>query len=148
MQAAEAITLLIHEADCVLKADIYTDDPDYREKIELSVAVSTAMLNSMIPVARYRVFVEVDPDQPKPKKGDKATIYTHSEFTLCATGILDIKNGLIGLTLAKTAVRVSLWEQRPTGADMISGYQGLTKTLKYRQWLEGLTSLETLPTVQ
>src|SRR3546814_11614036 len=76
------------------------------------------------------------------------TLFRSHEFTVCAVDMDGIMSGLLGVTAIPTNVRVTIWEQRADGADMISGYQGQTKTMKYRQFLQGLKALETMPTVQ
>lgn len=148
MQAAEALTRLIAMGDELLGLHpSQRPANEDKEREELAITIAQAMLNSMIPVARYRVHVEIDAEQPLRKSAEDARA-VHEEFTACATQMHGILGALIGITMTKTNVRVSLWEQRPTGADMISGYQGPTKCLAYKTWLQEIVALETMPTVQ
>lgn len=154
MQAAEALQRLIDLADRYnqLREDLCPDD--MREKLkgglednETAILISQAMLNSMIPVARYRAFVEVDEDQPKRTKLQQE-MSSRGEFTICSVNIRGIMGGLMGISAVPTNVKITLWEQRATGADMISGFQGKSNSKQYRLWVESLYELETSPTVQ
>lgn len=155
MQALEALTRLLSIADIHLvterarRAELEEGGPelDEMDRKEVAVSICQAMLNTAIPVARYRAFVEVDDVQPKRTKVQAERAVRH-EFTVCAVDMDGILSGLIGVTTVPTNVRLTIWEQRADGADMISGYQGQTKTMKYRQFLQGLKALETMPTVQ
>lgn len=157
MQAVEALTRLLAIADIHLKEERYRragseleeggPEMDEMDRREIAVSICHAMLNTAIPVARFRAFVEVDDVQPKRSKMQEERAVLH-EFTICAVDMDGIMSGLIGVTAVPTNVRLTIWEQRADGADMISGYQGQTKTMKYRQFLQGLKALETMPTVQ
>ena len=155
MQAIEALTRLLSIADIHLTAErlrrgeLEEGGPeiDEMDRKEIAVSICQAMLNTAIPVARYRAFVQVDDVQPKRTPHQAGRAVEH-EFTVCAVDMGGILSGLIGVTAVPTNVRVTIWEQRADGADMISGYQGQTKTMKYRQFLQGLKALETMPTVQ
>ena len=142
MQAAEAIQCLIHDSDQLRAQTERTEqNDDWFHRSELSVAVAQAMLNSMIPVARFRAFVEVDPIQPKRTAHQDKTAICY-EFTICGINIEAIRGGLLGLLNAPTNCRVLVFEQRATGADVVSGFQGETKTQKYRNFLHELSALE------
>jgi hypothetical protein len=148
MQAAEALQLMILEMDKSIAAANESEvpvDTDELERKNLAIGVSQAMLNSMIPVARFRAFVEVDEEQPKRTKGEQARAI-HDEFTVCAVYAMGIVSGLIGLSQVPTNVRVLVFEQRATGADVVSGFQGTTKSQKWRIWLKELPSLEAAST--
>ncbi len=151
MQAAEALTRLIEVADHRVKViqDAFSEQtgelPDVATELDdllTAIAVSQAMLNSIIPVARYRISVEVSYPAKRPDgKGIKI------EYTVCALTIDEIVASLIGLSRETADVSVHLWEQRKTGADMISGYQGKCKVARYRSWLMSLAALETMPDI-
>lgn len=155
MQALEALTRLLSIADIHLtterqrRVEMEEGGPemDEMDRKEVAVSICQAMLNTAIPVARYRAFVEIDDYQPKRTAAQKDREVLH-QFTVCAVDMDGILSGLIGVTSLPTNVRLTIWEQRADGADMISGYQGQTKTMKYRQFLQGLKALETMPTVQ
>lgn len=162
MQAVEALTILIRTGDEVAsnrryaaelpEADFPTSaDRDAQrneaEQISLASTICQAMLNTALPVARFRAFIEVDNEQPKRSKFQES-VAVHQEFTVCSVDMSGIISGLWGVTHIPTNVKITVWEQRADGADMISGYQGQTKTMKYRQFLRGLKALETIPTVQ
>jgi len=154
MQPVEAINRLIAESDSRRNAfqekspdsEEWTDgDKAWIEELGVALAVCQAMLNTAIPVSRFRCFVEVDEEQPPRKGADPEEI--RQEFTVCGVTIGSVMGGLVGLQRLKTNVRITLWEQRSTGADMISGYQGATKTLQYRNWLKSLPELEAPPSL-
>jgi hypothetical protein len=162
MQAVEALNILIEAGDrCAARLrDRLTADPENRfpgllsevdeqeirqqsEAYSLASAVGQAMLNTALPVAKYRAFVEIDPEQPKRSKFQESVAVKY-EFTICAVNMDGVISGLIGITGVPTNVKLTIWEQRANGADMLSGYQGQTKTGQYRKFLEGLRALETV----
>lgn len=157
MQAVEALTRLITLADIHQmsdREDIAANssfmDAESIEKFnddETAIAICQAMLNTAIPVARYRAFIEVEAQQPKRSKFQES-VAVQNEFTICSVDMSGIISGLWGVTHIPTNCKITVWEQRQTGADMISGYQGQTKTSNYRTFLKGLPELETMPTVQ
>lgn len=146
MQAAEVLTRVIAMSDELLSlhpsqrpenADVDKEShPDY-----VAVAVCQAMLNTAIPVARFRAHVSIEGVTGNTKLG-------LSEFTVSAVNIDGIKSGLVGLSMEGLAVYASLWEQRATGADMLSGYQGNTKTKGFREWLKQIDQFEVAPVIQ
>lgn len=149
MQAVEALTRLIAMADARMTQDsdqiletLEEGGPEAKEieQDQLAVAICQAMLNTALPVARFRAHVQIEDSTDKK--------VPQGEFTISAVNMLSIRAGLEVLMRHPLNVMVSLWEQRETGADMISGYQGLTKIQNFRTWVKGLDSLETMPTVQ
>lgn len=148
MQAAEAMTLLIQMADerhrDAQQGRLLIEEKDL-EREKLAVAVSTAMLNSMIPVARYRAFVEV---QLRARKSHPVGSVT-SEFTVSATTMDGIKSGIAGVAINDMEIRIIIFEQTASGANMVSGFEGPTKSQRFRSWYGSLHQLETMPmTVQ
>jgi hypothetical protein len=147
--ALEAITMLIAEADDKIAltrkmSELSEMSPEQRkhcENVEVAISVVTAMLNTALPIARFRAFVQVDGSTMHKR-------VVKDEFTVCSTTIDGIRSGLVGLREYRTNVHVTLWEQRSTGADMLSGYQGPTKITRYRSWLSSLDSFEEAPQVQ
>lgn len=136
MQATEALTRLIEIADKALTAEReVTEEPERQEGVlaegETAVAICQAMLNTALPVARFRVFVQIESGREKGR-----------EYTICATRIEDIVAALYPLGLMSREIYVTLWEQRPTGADMIEGYQGNSSARisrkPFRGYLDGL----------
>ena len=111
MQAVEALTRLIDIADAMADAE----DAEKAEQDQLAISICQAMLNTALPVARFRCFVQVESGK-----------HLGREYTLCGVKIEDIVAGLTPLSRAGTKVYVTLWEQRATGADMIEGYQGMS----------------------
>lgn len=157
MQAVEALSLLIQVGDQRasdlrnLAPHLDSDDEIQRtteqsEELSLASAICQAMLNTALPVAKYRAFVEVEAKHPKRSAYQESVAVRH-EFTVCGVNMAAILSGLIGITSVPTSVKVTVWEQRANGADMISGYQGATKTGQYKQFLQGLIALESAPTV-
>lgn len=122
MQATEALTRIIEIADkSILAIKAQTPEPELQEHIigesETAVAICQAMLNTALPVTRFRCFVRIESGKAKGR-----------EYTLCGVRIEDIVAALYPLTSKKTDVYVLLFEQRATGADALDGYQGTTKT--------------------
>lgn len=157
MQAIEALTRLITLADGhqLSSRDVVARNSSLMDAESISqfnddetaIAICQAMLNTAIPVARFRAFIEVEADQPKRSKFQES-VAVQNEFTICSVDMSGIISGLWGVTHIPTSCKITIWEQRQTGADMISGYQGQTKTANYRAFLKGLVALETMPTVQ
>lgn len=144
MQAVEALTRLIKVTDLAIleaKNQINMEDSILASEVEqngVAVAVGQAMLNTALPVARFRAHVTIDKIGPSSKLG-------LGDFTVCGTSISSIKNGLIGLSHEGVEVHVSLWEQKAAGADMLSGYQGRSKSRNFRLWLADIDDLEGTP---
>lgn len=151
MQAVEAMTLLISlgEQELALNSTRGTQEvqqSEHEQQLELAVAVTQAMLNAMVPVARFRVFVRIEGGNPKTEIG--------SEYTICCTDIKSVKSSIRGLARERKDVYVVLWEQRATGADMLSGYQGNTtesmrpgREKRFTNWLNALDEFDCSPTV-
>lgn len=144
MQATEALTRLIKVTDLAIleaKNQVNMEDSILASEVEqngIAVAVGQAMLNTALPVARFRAHVTIDKIGPSSKLG-------LGDFTVCGTSISSIKNGLIGLSHEGVEVHVSLWEQKAAGADMLSGYQGHSKSKNFRLWLAAIDDFEGTP---
>ena len=143
MQPVEAITLLIALGDAALSTRAGTfpispnsefiEDPltEAQERLQLAVTVSQAMLNTALPVARFRAFVKIESGKENGR-----------EYTVSGVNIEDIVAALYPLSLIARSVYVTLWEQRSTGADMLEGFQGSTRTMlkkSFRAYLEGMS---------
>lgn len=145
MQASEALQRLIGLVDELHQT--FEGDPIPEDDLT-AVAVCQAMLNAMIPVARYRAYVEIDPADQQPKRTkEQQKRAVHHEFVISSIPMDGIIAGLVGVTNIPTKCKISVFEQEAQGAKMISGYQGETKCQQYRLWLESLKALETLPTI-
>lgn len=121
MTPVEAMTILIGLGDGALKLNstFGTDAPELsesEERLQLAVSVAQAILNTAVPVARFRCFVKIESGREEGR-----------EFTICSPNIEDIVAALYPLSTLARKVYVTLWEQRPTGADMIEAYQGWTR---------------------
>lgn len=144
MQPVEALTRLIKVTDLSIaeaKSQVNMEDSIIASEVEqneVAVAIGQAMLNTALPVARFRAHVTIDKIGPSSKLG-------LGDFTVCGVSIPSIKNGLIGLSHEGVEVHVSLWEQKATGADMLSGYQGHSKSRNFRLWLAYIDALEGTP---
>lgn len=144
----EAMQTLISVADNHMSlsrsmAELNDMDPEQRERvenIEVAISVVNAVLNTAMPIVRFRAFVQVDATSKKKAIRD--------EYTICAQSINGILAGLIGLQQHKVDVHASLWEQKPLGAEMLTGYQGPTRGRRsqYRSWIESLLMWEEQPT--
>lgn len=131
MTPLEAMNRLIALADHYRVEEGGRPDDEAQVEDNIAVAVIQAMLNTALPIARFRAFVEVDAQSQRRGK-------IRDEFTVCAPTIHGILGGLIGLHHAKTDVHVTLWEQKAEGASMLTGFQGATKSRRYRSWVEEL----------
>jgi len=146
MQPVEAITRVLALADKEIARTNELFEPGVEEITEethpdeVALQVIQAMLNTALPVARFRAHVTVEDCASGSRVG-------LGDFTICGTSIDSIKNGLVGLSMERVIVYASLWEQRATGADMLSGYQGPTKTLGFRNWLREIDQYNAAPVV-
>lgn len=148
MNPLEAMQRLISIADHYRVEEGGRADPDMQKEDEVAVAVIQRMLNTATPVVRFRAFVEIDADQPRSKiKGVKKTRVT-AEYAISGVSIYSILSGLSALDIAPVNVRVTLWEQRATGADMLSGFQGTTKSKRFDSWVDTLETFEHRATIQ
>lgn len=134
MQALEAMQRLVNIAQRFMStmADAQSEEEQAQyEEAQPALDQITMMLETALPVARWRCHVEVD-------AVGKTRGKIHDEFTICAPSIHGILGGLMGLAAARTDVRITLWEQRVERADMLSGYQGPSKVSRYKTWLQSL----------
>lgn len=153
MQAAEAITrLMVMSQQAVSDAEACIDIEDGSAEAEelrldqLALAVADAMLNSMLPVARFRAFVEVlDLSNKKHPVGNVT-----AEYTVCAVSMEGIKSGLSGVSINDMQIRAMVFEQTSTGAHPVpgGGFQGFTKSSQYRLWYRSLSETTQDETVQ
>lgn len=146
MNGAEALSFLILNADQRIGQDPAPLTEAENEQLKLAVAICTAILNTALPVARFRVHVSVD-TKTWDKKG-KPSGSVHDEFTVSGVTIQACRQGIAALKDEIVECQVTLWEQRATGAEMLSGFQGKTKTIEYRKWLKQIDQFQTSPTVQ
>lgn len=140
MQAVEALERLISEADAQLSLNTsrFTDAPelsDHEKSLETAASICQAMLNTALPIARFRAHVSIE-------EGD-----VKSEFTICAVTIAGVKASLSGLKRSALTIVTHLWEQKPGNAEMLSGYQGSSKAPNFRLWLSSIDRYQTEPTV-
>jgi hypothetical protein len=151
MQPVEALTRIIAMADAHTAARSELSIPlapqgeitevpnEELEQDKLAVSIAQAMLNTAIPVARFRCFVKIESGPMKDR-----------EYTICAVNIEDIATALYGLARTNIAVYITLWEQRATGADMLDSYQGKTRMSKgqFNRYLDELRRYAVTQTVQ
>lgn len=139
MNSLEAITRLIQFADDSLQSKMKKLLGEGRggeevpvEDMELGVAISitNAILNAALPIAKYRCFVEIDKDQDKAVRK-----LVKTEFTVCGASMSAIKSGIASLLIEPINARVMIFVQLPHNSDMITAYQGKTKSKQYRDWL-------------
>lgn len=144
MQAAEAITRLIAIADqqnADLGPALDEQEASAREQDQLAVTIAQAMLNSMIPVARFRVFIRIE-----------SGTFDGAEYTVCCTDIVSVRAAVHALRSPARKIYIQLWEQRATGADMLLGFQGSTASFmkgkrSLDHWLDSLSQFEHTPAV-
>lgn len=140
MQAVEALQTVLSMAEKLNTGRVSnTGDED------LALAILYSMLNTALPVSKYRAYVEIVGDQPK-RSAFENSIAVRDEFTICSVDMAGIVAGLKGLHHVPTHCRVTLFEQRETGADMLSGYTGLTKGhTNWKLFIESLFAIEQRP---
>lgn len=138
MNALEAMTRLIEVGDKSLTRRVHADEGIEQarlEQIELALAICTAMLNTALPVAKYRCFVKIEETFPKTDND--------TETTVCGVRMKDIRAALRPLSNARRKVYITIFEQRKDGAEMISGFQGYTRgSSGYTHWLESLSAFD------
>lgn len=134
MQATEALTILIHHADQRIKhvqsLEQKPKDEEEYKSFETAASICQAMLNTALPVARFRLFVRIENGKDDGR-----------EFTVCGVNIEDIIAAMVPYQNSARKLYVTLWEQRATGADMLEGFQGWTKVAgkpSLKLYLEGL----------
>lgn len=142
MQPVEALLRLITIADRSATptsgtfaidpaSDFIPDAPtDEQVQDQLAVSIVQAILNTALPIARFRVFVKIESGRESGR-----------EYVICAVNIEDVVAAIYPLTQMARNVYVTLWEQRATGAEMLEGYQGPTRTLmkkSFRAYLESM----------
>lgn len=146
MQAVEGLTRLIAMADgkvAVKTQQALVEDTitlneaseETRKELEqdqLAISICQAMLNTALPVARFRVFVKIESGREEGR-----------EYTICAVSIEDVVAALYPVSRMRRQVYITLWEQRPTGADMLEGYQGSAD--KMRPYLQMMRKYSTSP---
>lgn len=123
MQAVEALTLLIALGDQTLSLNstVGTDNPELSENeetLKTAISIAQAMLNTALPVARFRCFIKIE-----------SGFQLGREYTICSPIIEDIVAALYPLSLLRVDVYITLWEQRSTGADMLEGFQGRARSV-------------------
>lgn len=136
MQPTEALQTVIetsrsfaeHHCGAELGCGMSPEEEENERRILEAADLCRSFLDTAVPLARFRCYVTIEGLNPKSKLG-------LGDFTVCGTSIPAIKNGLIGLSMEKVQARILLWELQQEKADMISGYQGDTKTLGFRNWL-------------
>ncbi len=143
MRAAEALERLLMMATELM--GIHPSqrpvEAEQKEAEEVATAICTAMLNTAIPIARWRLHVEIEEVERKSK-------FSVTDFTICATHTASLQSALVGFWLADAKVSISLWEQKVNGAEMVMGYQGHTKDQKFRRFFDQLKYWQVEPTVQ
>lgn len=149
MQPVEALTRLIQMGDASVAArsevniplapqgEITEVENPELDQDKLAVSIAQAMLNTAIPVARFRVFVKIESGRMKDR-----------EFTICAVNIEDIVSSLYGVGRVSADIYVTLWEQRATGADMLAGFQGRSRGKQFDAYLDSLRQYSPSQTVQ
>jgi hypothetical protein len=145
MNAPEALQLLIHHMD---RMWIHSDyrvslSEEEQEQIKLATAICVAMLNTALPVSKYRAYVEVIGQHGAKKPITQGKV--EAEYTACAVNMAGIRSGLVGLLREDLEVRVLVFEQKAGSADVVTGYHGFTKNQKFRLWFKELAALDKEP---
>lgn len=146
MRAVEAMTRVIELSAYTMglhQSQRPENDPESDEykNDEAAVAIVTAMLNTAIPIARFRIHCEFV------ETAKKSSGIGNFDFTVCATSVPSLKASVKHLRREEGDVYISLWEQHPDRAEMLVGYQGPTQSQNFRNWLSQLDAFEwALPT--
>lgn len=123
MNALEAMTRLIQLGIETLSLDSENMDPEYTESVETAVAVCQAMLNTAIPIARFRMHVSLPETVP--------------DFTVSSPStkaLIDVLQ-LIREKKKNQLIRASLWEQHANRAEMLHGFEGNTRADGFKYWI-------------
>lgn len=150
MQSLEAIQRLMKVARDYVDGWIEThlvnspEAPMDESVADLDVAAKVVeiMLNTALPIARFRLYVELD-EVVVPKKQKQLSSNHHHEFTTCSVTIDGIKSSITFLSRESTNCRLILWEQATTVARMVTGFQGDSKSKEFRLWLKSLDLIQT-----
>lgn len=131
MHSLEAMTRLIEASSSHAK---YLQGSEEGEELETAIAVVQAVLNTALPIARFRLHVE--------------SITDRREFTVSSANIYTMLDVLKSMRegFKNTEVICSLWEQTATGADMVSGFRGKTRAQNFRMWLKQIEVIGNAPT--
>lgn len=138
MNALEALSRLIAMGDELtgLHPDHRPANADNADDLT-AIAACQAILNTALPIARFRLHVELF--------GSK------TDFTVSAVTIRALRGTLMNLRNGdkNQEVQATLWEQRQTGAEMLSGFRGFTRAANYKLWLKQIEDYQhaTSPTV-
>lgn len=128
MLAVQALQDVLSLAQERFDQDIWDDNHPHEQALK----ICNDILTVAVPLARFRCFVTIEKIGARSKLG-------LGDFAVSGLDISSIKNGLIGLSTESVTVYIQLWEHREEGKfDMLSGYQGLTKTLGFRNWLKDI----------
>jgi hypothetical protein len=121
----EALTRVISLADELLglhPSQRPANEGDERLENETAIAACQAILNTGMPIARFRLHVDY---------------LGKGEFTICAITISMLQDQLKNIKLGKNVeLQATLWEQTPTGAHMLSGFRGMSRAANYRAWIK------------
>lgn len=140
MQASQALQTVLGLARERYSQEIWAVEGE-RDPQKEAIDWCDKILNTAVPLARFRAMVTVEKVGPKSKLGV-------GDFTVCGITISAIKNGLIGLSMEPLDIYLQLWEHRNEdvgGMDMLTGYQGPTKTLAYREFLRDIDRFQRDP---
>ena len=142
MQALEAMQRLTNIGKLYVESfpGETQEEQQFAEDTGEAIKKIEQMLDLALPIARFRCHVEVD-------YGSKTRGKIRDEFTICSPTIYGVFGGLIGLSRTRTDVRVTLWEQSIEKAEMVSGYQGPSKAIRYGRWLEEINELYAPPAI-
>jgi hypothetical protein len=132
LQPVEALRLVIGASE---KRALVAPTQEERDQLAQAEHMCRAILDAALPIARFQCMVTIE------KIGERSKLGL-GDFTVCGLTIPAIRNGLVGLSMEKVTVYARLWERMQEGADMLSGYQGDTKTLGFRNWLKSLDEWE------
>lgn len=124
MNALEAMTRLIEAASHYITEEGGPADPDMKKDLETAAAVAQAMLNTAIPIARFRMHVSLPESMPE--------FTVSSPSTKALVEVLQ----LIREKKKNQLITASLWEQHPQSAEMLHGFEGNTRADGFKYWIK------------
>lgn len=103
---------------------------EYEAQLQTAVAVCQAILNTAIPIARFRMHIALHESMPD--------FTVSSPSTKAFIEILQ----LIREKRKNQLITASLWEQYATGAEMLHGFEGNTRADGFKHWIQQVKASE------
>lgn len=140
MNSLEALTRLIeHAAVAVRDIERLKQDPNFEVSLETweniealgtAASICQAVLNTALPIARFRMHVSMPESMP--------------DFTISSPSVKALIEvlQLIREKKKNQLITASLWEQYATGAEMLHGFEGNTRSDGFKHWIHQVKASE------